>query len=300
MERGLQTDTFHRLNGVAVEFFRINTTAEIDTGRHDVDQMRGLRFELTVTALGDALRPMSDERRADATFMLPVLVLAKGRVAHVRPGLAVANVGVGTAGHDAFTLAHRIAVARLFRDHVRLEIIFGERCERGCVGTRCAVPTAPHAFGAATVVLEEEDKRVFILTVLLQRLDEATDALVHAIEHGGENLHAAGFPGFVFDLAPIARLRRNLPAFVKQAEALHLFDTRGADGVVACVVLALVFRDVGVLRMHWPMRGGVGHIDKEWLLRAALRVFGDESGRVVADGVGVVELFRLILRVGEG
>ena len=51
--------------------------------------------------------------------------------------------------------------------------------------------------------------------------------------------------------------------------------------------------------MHGPVSAGVGDVEKEWLIRylAVPTVIGDEGDRIVVDGVGVVEGFRLIIRV---
>src|SRR5262249_34767613 len=65
-------------------------------GGHEVDNMPDLAADLASPL--DALRPVDDQRRADAAFVGPMLVQSKWRVASVRPAGAVAVIG-GRAAH---------------------------------------------------------------------------------------------------------------------------------------------------------------------------------------------------------
>ena len=49
--------------------------------------------------------------------------------------------------------------------------------------------------------------------------------------------------------------------------------------------------------MHRPVRSGVGHVEKHWLIRRLFRVFLKKHHRVVADGVGVIVGLGLIFLV---
>ncbi len=124
------------------------------------------------------------------------------------------------------------------------------------------------------------------------------DALIEAVDHRGENLHAAHFELAVAHVGPgAALLRGGFPAGVDQAELFHLRDAGGADGVVAGVVAAAIFGEVGGFGVHRPVRGGVGDVQEERLSGVVAGVVGDEAGGVVVDGVGVVKAPRLVFRV---
>jgi hypothetical protein len=99
---------------------------------------------------------------------------------------------------------------------------------------------------------------------------------------------------------PRSALRRDGPAGVEEPEFAHPGDARGADRVVAGVVLAAVLGEVGRLGVHRPVRRGVRHVHQERPVRVVARVLPDEAHGVVADRVGVVELIRPVLGVGEG
>ena len=51
--------------------------------------------------------------------------------------------------------------------------------------------------GAGAVVGEKQDQGVVELVVLFQLFDDAPDALIEAVDHGGVNGHGAGVPDFV-------------------------------------------------------------------------------------------------------
>ena len=145
--------------------------------------------------------------------------------------------------------------------------------------------------------MQEQDQSVLVLAVLLKRINKTPDSLIHTVEHCSIDFHAARLPFLVFDVAPIASLRRNLPARVEQANLLHLFKACGSDGVVASVVSAFDFCDVRFLGMHGPVRRGVSHIKKEWSVVVLLMMLGDELGCMVVDSIGVIELFWLVLGI---
>ena len=111
---GARLDAFHRLDrpgpAYCVGYCAPETSTQV--------AMMSIRWPGLVVerAAGlDAGGPVADQRRGDAAFVDPVLVLAERRVGDVRPVPAVGDVGVGRAGHDGRPAAHRPAVARLHR-----------------------------------------------------------------------------------------------------------------------------------------------------------------------------------------
>ena len=246
--------------------------------------------------LGDAVRPVGDQRRRDAALVDPVLVEAERRVGEVGPGGAVALVGVLRAGHaqDVVAEVHRLAAARgAPRDHQLVDQLVDRRVQR-------------NVLGAGAVVGEEDDQRVVELAGLLERGEDPADALVHAVDLRRVDLHAAQRPGAELrvglGLAP-RRLARvalgQLPVLLEQARGDELVEPRLAKRVPAGVEPALVLRDVLLVGMQRPVRRGVGDVLEERLVRPLLGVALDVLDRLVADRVGVEEAFgmRLVLDV---
>src|SRR5262249_51237094 len=154
---------------------------DVEAGGHDVDQVPRLAPELVLC--GDSGRPVGDEGGADAAFVYPVLVLAEGRVADVRPAAAVGDICVARAGLDVWALARGGAVARRRRDESIGEGLGADRRQRRPVLPRPVDPAfggnAAHGLGTAAVVLEEEDQGVLELPSPLQLGNDLTHALVH-------------------------------------------------------------------------------------------------------------------------
>ncbi len=125
-----------------------------------------------------------------------------------------------------------------------------------------------------------------------QRLDDAADALVHAVDLRGVDLHAAQQPRLVLGLRP-RRLRRvavgELPRLVQDAPLDELVEALRAQRVPALVEAALVLRDVLVVRVQRPVRRGVGDVVEERRPGGLALVLLDVGDGLVADRVGVEE-----------
>ena len=67
---------FHRQNLLAVELGGILRPGDVDASGHDVDHVADLVTELPLGR--HAGRPMDDQRRGDAPFMVEMLVAASG------------------------------------------------------------------------------------------------------------------------------------------------------------------------------------------------------------------------------
>ena len=137
----------------------------------------------------DTLGPMHDQRRGDAALVDPMFVLAEGRVGDVGPGNAVALVGDVLARH------HSRVVAVLDGTSIVGEIV-------AVLPRQPLLPLSRDLLGAAAVVGQEEDQRVLPLVGLAQRVEDATDALVHAVDLRGVDLHAPHLPLFVLGVLP--------------------------------------------------------------------------------------------------
>lgn len=300
IEEGGEAYALHGLNAVAVELVGVGGTGELDAGGHDVDEMGWLTGELACLLGSDAAWPVSDEWGADTAFMLPVFVFAEGCVADIGPAATVADVGISWAGHDAVALADGVAVAGLGGNHIGLEEILGKGRQGGAVSAGDEWGFTADGFGAATIVLEVEDEGVLELAVAFESIDQAADALVHAVEHCGIDLHAAGLPGFVFDCIPIFFEWWDGPMVGYETELPHFFDASLADRAIAEIVAAFVFGDVGRFGVHGPVGGGVGDVEEKGLVRLVLMVLGDEACGVVVDGVGVVIEVGLVVWICVG
>jgi hypothetical protein len=126
------------------------------------------------------------------------------------------------------------------------------------------------------------------LAGLLQGRYDATDSLVHVVDHGGIDFHAGGFPLLEFDLVPVANLGDDFPVLGKQFHRFQFLDASFTSRRVASVVLPFVLCDIFRERMHRPVCGGVGDVVEKGLVGSVLRVLANVSYRVVRDRVGVV------------
>jgi hypothetical protein len=103
------------------------------------------------------------------------------------------------------------------------------------------------------------------------------------------------------DLLPVAQEGCGNPVGRDQIQLLQLGESGLADGGVAGIVVPAVLGDVGRLRLHRPVRRGVGHIEEERLVGPVTGVFAGERHGVIGDGVGVIELVGAVFRfVGDG
>ena len=124
--------------------------------------------------------------------------------------------------------------------------------------------------------------------------DDAADRLIHAVDHCGEDGHAASEvaaaflgergprgiflagvgrgPGVGFRRDDAARREREIGG--DEAELLHAREAVGADGVPALgEIQGFVFRDVGLGRVEREVRGVEGEVVEERLFsrRASAR-----------------------------
>ena len=149
-----------------------------------------------------------------------------------------------------------------------------------------------NVLGAGAVVRQEDDQGVVELAGLFQRGDDAADALVHAVDLRGIDLHAAQGPFAVLGFGP-RRLGRiavgQLPVRMDDAVVDQALEPLLAQCVPAGVEPALVFGDVLVMGMQRPVRRGVGDILKERRIGIGLLVLADIGDRLIADRIGIEE-----------
>lgn len=244
---------------------------EVEHGGDNVDDVGGVVVE--GAGIGDLVAPCGDERGGDAAFVDPGLKHAEGGIGGVGPGAAVAGEGVGGAGDGGF---------------------------RGFFEATADIG----AFVTASVIGEEEDEGIIEAAGLLEGVEDAADALVHGIDHGGVNGHpevpflafflGQGIPGGDFGVAG-----GEGPAFVDEAGGGEPFVAFGAELVPSFHVLAAILLDVLGEGMEGPVGGGVGEIEGEGFV---FRGFADHAGGVIGEGVGHVEalFWRRIWLVIEG
>lgn len=122
--------------------------------------------------------------------------------------------------------------------------------------------------------------------------------LVHAVDHGGVDFHAAGLPGLVLGDRPFGIQRSRIPSRVHDAQLLEPCESGTTHGGVACIVSTAVLGDVLLLGVHRPVGSRVGDVQEKWLLATLLAVFAQKTNRVVGDGIGKVEDFGLVLSIG--
>ena len=289
LEYRLQRMAFERQHLAALVLRRVGDAGHVKQRGHHVGQVS--RRVPDRALLGDAGRPMEDQWRGDTALVNPVLVEPERRVRQVGPGRAVTLIGVLGARHAAGVVAevHRFAAARvLARDHQLVD----ELIDRHPFGD---------VFGAGAVVGQEDDQRVVELAVVLQFLDDAAYALVHAVDLRGVNLHAAQQPAFVLDLGP-GRLRgiaRGQLPVVGQHTGFHqAIEALLAQRVPARVETAFVLGDVLIVRVQRPVRRGIGHVLEERRVGMLSVVVADEAHRLVADRIGVEESVSTGLMLG--
>jgi len=176
----------------------------------------------------------------------------------------------------------------------------------GGAGGDVEAPGIP--LGAGSVVGTEEDEGVLELAFGFEVSEDAADVLVHAVDHGGEDGHAAGevlaavgwdgVPGGILLFGPAVDVGDaigaddgtggHLPARVGEAELLHAGEALLSDHVPALLIDLLILIDQVLGGMEREVRGVVGQVQKP---RLVLLLAGgvEERQGVVRDGVGGVE-----------
>src|SRR5690349_5367924 len=107
---------------------------------------------------GNAFRPVRDERRADAAFVHPMLVLTKGSVGNRCPTSTVGDIRIRRTRHDVWSLANGITIASLCGHQCRRQLL-GRQWSKRWRGQAWAIlsllrHSPPHLLGAAPVVLQ--------------------------------------------------------------------------------------------------------------------------------------------------
>ena len=253
---------------------RVTGTSHLHARRHDVgDVDRGVNDR----GGGDAAGPVHDERRRDAALVHPRLVAAKRGVGCIRPRQVVGHEGVGRPRLEVRQ------VADVHRSTVDGRHVVAMRRRR--------VRVLLEEFGTATVVGQEEDQRVVEGVAPRKRCDDAADRLVHAVDLGGIDGHAQRLPVRIAALVKGPRLgvaRTDRPAAVDEPGIALGFVPGRPDGVPAATVDVGITGDVLLPGMQRPMRCRERDVAEE--RRPGVERSFDPRDRVLADGVGVVEV----------
>ena len=227
----------HALHGnrrFAVQARRILGPPGFDHRRHDVNQVPRLFFELPGARLGNAGRPVRDERRGHASFVSEVLVAAERRIGECRPIHAQEHGGVRPSGRFAFE------------------------------------PPPWPRLGVAAVIGHEQDERVLQFPALLETIHQRPDGAVHAMHGGGVDGHdvVEPLPLALAHAVPGGRIRRTLrqwPAAVDEAHAQLPLVARLAQLVPARREFPAEPRDVLLRRHEREVRRIVRQIQEERL-----------------------------------
>ena len=191
---------------MSAKSFWIDVAGHVNAGCHDVNHMSRLMFQTPVPRRIDAGGPMHDQWRGNSAFVGKMFVFPKRGVGDVGPSTAVADEGILRAGHRTRPCFERPSIAGLHgRPDLSLQIVGAHHFQVGRIAVLGRI--AAVAFGTSSVVLQKEDERVVQLALMFQLLDNATDTLVHRINHGRVDFHVASFPRLVLHLVPVVGLR---------------------------------------------------------------------------------------------
>lgn len=265
---------FERDNLFALVHLWVLCAGDVGAGGHKVNDVARLVSDFLLLFYHGG--PVCDERSCDSAFMYPVFEESKRRIGGVCPGVSVALVCVGRARH-------------YFREVTDAD---GTAIGSGFVNDVVEPGIWEELFVATAVVGEEQDEGVF--EVVFECVQYSADAGIHLVDLSGVDLHSASVPIVVFGSFPWANFSvswRERPFGIDKAHFNHVLVAFGTELVPAGVVSAFVFLDVFIGGVEGPVRRGICNVHEEWFVRVGLEVLGDKGGRVVTDGVGVVEVF---------
>jgi len=201
----------------------------------------------------DHAGPVGNERRARAPFIVRRLEFPIRRVAGVGP-------------------ADRNGAVTLYRSG---------RNARRRIGL----------FRAGPVVGEEHDQRVIPLVQLFHLGKQASQVLIHPVDHGAVDRHFEIFSVLLLlgKLVPgLGRPRRELVIWADDPHLLHPLEALLADDIPADLELSAVLGDIlgpGVQRV---MGRGIREIEQKRFVLAV--VFVEPLDRVSGEGIGGVEV----------
>ena len=222
---------------------------------------------------------MDDQRRGDSALMRPLLVIAKRRVRQIRPGAAIARVGVLSSRYDRRLVAHSHPpfVTCLDPQDVRPLLEAFESHER-------------QGFVGRAVVGKEDHQRVFEVMRLRQCAKDLAYALIHPVDLRSVDFHAPGLPLLVLGLVPsgLGRIpvaqRGRVVEDIKLAQAPHPTFAQNVPALVECTP---VFRNVLLTGVQRPVRRGVRDIKKERLPGRTRVMIANECSGLGGYGIGV-------------
>ena len=206
----------HGGNRAALAGCGIGCRAEVDTGRHQVDQVGGRADP--VLAGGDSVRPVGNEGRGNPAFVIVVLVLAEGNVVEMGPAPSDEDIGM--------------RVARLL----------------------ALIASLDARFGVSTVVGEKQDESVVQLFPFLEGGHQPAHVPVDLLDHGGVDGHhvVIAHPGLLAQGLPGRDLRGTgfrLPAGIDEA-GLHLAGVALAGQLIPSGTVLATVSGNGRLRGH--------------------------------------------------
>src|SRR5665213_1107518 len=163
----------------------------------------------------------------------------------------------------------------------------------------CDASVAADGFVVAAVVFHVHHQRVVVFAVVLERLHDPADTLIHVVNHGGVYLHASRLALLVWHFVPFAPFRAEVPFRIVQPHLLEPLEAGFSDGLIAAIVFPLVFGNVLFQRLHGPMSGRVGNIEEKRLIGMGMAMIPDEPAGMIAQRVGIVIRLRLIVWIAK-
>ena len=145
----------------------------------------------------------------------------------------------------------------------------------------------------STIVRSKDNDGVIKDSPALQLVDDASDVLVHAVNHGSVYLHVSRLECFVRFVLPLSS--RGIGGnrhFIRidKSHLYHLLITASTHGIPTVVIFALVLGNILRLSLNRPVWFLEGHIHKERL--AIGSHFVHHINGLICHIVSIIEVFR--------
>ena len=250
-QRVLEADAVEAARAIALELFWIVHAEKVEQRRQDVADMHPLATERA--GILQALRPLHDQRHANAAVHRRALVEAERRIAGIGPSHGIGRIGIDAA-------------ERPFREHAFRRVGVLEHGDALFRDIRRAVRSADRV---GAVVGRDDDQRVVEYPEIFEFRDESPDILVGIVDERGVELHVGGHDrprvfGHVRPRNDARRIIRQLPVRTDDASLALARETLPAQLFPSLVVAALVSGEVlglGVQRHVRRVRGEV-HVER--------------------------------------
>jgi len=230
---------------------------------------------------------VEDERRCDSAFVAEVLIHIERGIAEIGPAGAIGGMGAGLADDG--------------------QLVAGVKGGFSEAGSSIEAEGSPFVAGA--IIGEESDDGVVEFIVFFEVGDDATDALVNMLDHGGEGRHAAGeilasvggevgpfWVGFAGEtIGDVVAINGDFGerwegcVGADEAEFFLALETFGAEDVPTFTISFEVFFDGVFWSLNGEVGGGMGEVEEPRLVIFGAGLFEEFEG-VVGEDVGDIEV----------